>query len=128
MKYVLEIYEFDPDRFLTAPGLAWQAASKKKKSKSKLHLLTDVHMLLMVEKSIRGPICHALHQYGRANNKCMEDYNENKNSSYLKYWDTSNLHGKTMSQKLPVNDFKWVSDISESDQIFIKSYNKESDD
>ena len=85
-------------------------------------------MLLMVEKSIRGTICHALHQYGRANNKYMKDYNENKTSSYLKYWDESNLYGKTMSQKLPVNDFKWVSDISESDEIFIKSYNKESDD
>ena len=88
----------------------------------------DVDMLLMVEKSIRGPVCHALHQYGRANNKYMKDYNENKASSYLKYWDESNLYGKTMSQKLPVNDFKWVSDISESDEIFIKSYNKESDD
>ena len=85
-------------------------------------------MLLMVEKSIRGPICHALHQYRRANNKYMKDYDENKTSSYLQYWDASNFCGKTMSQKLPVNDFKWVSDISESDQIFIKSYNKESDD
>ena len=126
MKYVLEIYEFDPDRFLTAPGLLWQAALKK--SKSKLYLLTDVDMLLMVEKSIRGTICHALHQYGRANNKYVKDYNENKTSSYLKYWDASNLYGQTMTQKLPVNDFKWVSDISEFDEIFIKSYNKESDD
>ena len=33
-----------------------------------------------------------------------------------------------MSQKLHVNDFKWVEDISKFDQIFIKSYNEESDE
>ena len=36
----LEIYELDPAKFLPAPGLAWQAALKK--TKVKLHLLTDI--------------------------------------------------------------------------------------
>ena len=44
----LEIYELDPAKFLSAPGLAWQAALKK--TKVKLDLLTDINMLLMVEK------------------------------------------------------------------------------
>ena len=57
----LAIYELDPARFLTAPGLAQQAAIKK--AKVELELLTDVSMLLMVEKGIRGGICHAIHQY-----------------------------------------------------------------
>ena len=39
-------------------------------------------MLLMVEKGIRGRICHAIHQYVNANNKYMKDYNNNKESSY----------------------------------------------
>ena len=42
--------------FLTSPGLAWQAALKKTKVKL---VLTDVDMLLMVEKDIRGGICNA---------------------------------------------------------------------
>ena len=29
-----------------------------------------------------------------------------------------------MSQKLPVNNIKWVEDISEFDESFIKSYNE----
>ena len=33
-----------------------------------------------------------------------------------------------MSQKLPVNAFKWVVDISEFDEDFIKIYNEESDE
>ena len=32
-----------------------------------------------------------------------------------------------MSRKLPVNNFKWVEDISEFDESFTKSYNEESD-
>ena len=41
--------ELDPTRFLTAPGLAWQAALRK--TKVKLDLLTDIDMLLTVEKA-----------------------------------------------------------------------------
>ena len=41
-----EIYELDPAKFLSAPGLAWQAALKK--TKVKLESLTDIDMLLMV--------------------------------------------------------------------------------
>ena len=36
----------------------------------------------------------------------MKDYDNNKESSYLKYWDVNNLYGWTMLQKLPVNKFE----------------------
>ena len=44
----VEIYELDPVHFLSAPGLAWQAALKN--TKVKLDLLTDMDILLMVKK------------------------------------------------------------------------------
>ena len=53
----IEIYGLDPAHFLPAPGLAWQACLKK--TKVKLELLTDIYMLLMVEKGTRGGICQA---------------------------------------------------------------------
>ena len=52
----IEIYELDPANFLSAPGLAWRARSKK--TGIKLELLTNVDMLLMVEKGIRAGICN----------------------------------------------------------------------
>ena len=55
----LKIYEVDPEKFLSAPGLAWQASLKK--TKIKLDLLTDIEMLLMVEKGVRGGICHSIY-------------------------------------------------------------------
>ena len=100
----LEIYELDPAGFLTASGLTRQAALKI--GKVKLDLLSDIDMLFMEEKGIRGGICHAIHGYAKANKKYMKDYNENNESSYLKYRDVSNLYGWAMSQKLPINDFK----------------------
>ena len=45
-----EDYHLDPAKVLSAPGLAWQAALKK--AEAKLELLTDIDMLLMVEKKL----------------------------------------------------------------------------
>ena len=63
-------------------------------------------MLLMVEKGIRGGICHAIHRYAEANNKYMKNYDKDMESSYLEYLDANNLYGWTLSQKLLVNCFK----------------------
>ena len=64
-------------------------------------------MLLTVEKGIRGGICHAIHRYAKANNKYMKNYDKNKESSYIQRLDANNLYGWEMSQKLPVDGFKW---------------------
>ena len=79
----IKVYELDPAHFLSAPGLAWQACLKK--TKVKLELLEDVDMLLMVEKGIRGGICHAIYRYAKANNKYMKNYNEKEESSYIQF-------------------------------------------
>ena len=101
----IEIYELDPANFLSAPGLAWQPCLKK--TELKLELLTDADMLLMLEKGIRGVICHAIHRYAKANNKYMKNYDKNKKSSYIQYLHANNLYGCAISQKLPVDNFKW---------------------
>ena len=51
----------------------------------------------------------------------MKDYNENKESSYLKYQDINHFHGWEMSQKFPVNFFKWIGDISKFEKRFYKT-------
>ena len=73
----IEIYELDPAHFLSPPRLAWQACFKK--SEVELELLTNIDMLLMVEKDIRGRICHAIQRYARANNKYMKNYDKISN-------------------------------------------------
>ena len=81
----LKIYELDPGKFLSALGIAWKVALKK--SKVKPDLLTDIDMLLMVKKGIRG--------------------------EYVTIFiDIRNLYVWAMLQKLPVNNFEWFKDTS----------------
>ena len=61
----------------------------------------------MVEKGIRGGTCHAIHRYAKANNKYMNNYDKNKESSYIQYLNANNLYGWAMSQTLHVYGFKW---------------------
>ena len=65
-------------------------------------------MLMMVEKGIRGGVCHAIHRYAKANNKYMKNYDKNIELSYLMYLDANNLYGWAMFKKLTVNDFKCI--------------------
>ena len=60
------------------------SSSFKKETEVKLEILTDNNMLLMVEKGVKGGICHTIHRYAKANKKYMKDYDNNKKSSYLK--------------------------------------------
>ena len=70
----IKIYELDPAHFLSAPVLAWKACLKKAGVKFKLS--TNIDMLLMVEKGVRGGRCHAIHRYAKANNKYVKNYNK----------------------------------------------------
>ena len=82
---------------------------------------------LMVEKGIRGGICHSIYQYTKANNKYMKYYDKNKESSYIQNWNVNNLYGWKMMQKLPVNNFEWIKDTSQFNEDFTKNCNEESD-
>ena len=76
----LETYELDPAKFISAPGLAWQAYLKT--TKVKLNLLNNIEMLLIVKKvqicrNIET-ICYCIYQYTKDNNKYIKDYEKSK--------------------------------------------------
>ena len=103
----LKNYELDPAHYYTAPGLAWDAALKV--TDVNLELLSDIDMLLMVEKGIRGGVSMVSNRYGKANNKYMGDkFNYNEPSKYIQYLDANNLYGWAMSKPLPTHGFKWM--------------------
>ena len=55
----IKIYHLDPGKFLSAPGLVWQAVLKK--MEVKLELLINIDVLLMVEKGTRRGIFHVIY-------------------------------------------------------------------
>ena len=52
-----------------------------------------MNMLLMVEKGIRGGICHTINRYGKANNKYMKN-----NEPYIQYLDANDLYDLYVSK------------------------------
>ena len=90
-------------------------------------MLSDIDMLLMVEKGIRLGIRHAIHRYAKANNKYIKEYDKSKEMSYRKYCDVNNLYCWAMLEKLQEDAFEWVEHIPGFNEEFIKIYNDESD-
>ena len=102
-------YKLDPAHYYTAPGLAWDAALKV--TKVELELLSDIDMLLMVEKDIRGGVSMISTRYGKANNKYMGDsLDSSEPSKYIQYLDANNLYAWAMSKSLPTHGFKWMEE------------------
>ena len=63
---------------LSSSSISMESSIKKR---LELELLTDIDMLLTVDKVIRGGKFHSINRYAKANNKCMKDYDKNKESS-----------------------------------------------
>ena len=58
----------------------------------------------------------------------MKNYDKNTTSSYLMYLDANNLYGSTMSQKLPVNGFEWVEELSQFNENSPTNYDENSNE
>lgn len=107
-------YGLDPVHYYTSPGLTWDAMLKM--TNINLELLTDPDMLLFFERGIRGGISQCCNRYSKANNHYMPDYDPTRPETFLMYFDACNLYGWAMSQLLPVNGFRWLSE-DEIDQL-----------
>ena len=84
----ININKLDPAYYLSAPGLSWHSCLKK--TRVTLELLTDVNMLLLFEKGIRGGMSNVIYKYAKANNKYMKNYDVTKESIFLEYVDANN--------------------------------------
>ena len=104
--YILKYMSLILETFLSAPGLS--------------DLLSDIDMLLRVEKDIRRGISHTIYRHAKANNKYMKDYVKHKRLSHLQYSNVNYLDGWAMSLKLPVSNFEWMEDTFQFNEDFIK--------
>jgi len=105
----LQNYGLDPAHFYTTPGLSFQACLKM--TDAKLQLFSEPEMHLLVENGIRGGVSVITSRYAKANNRYV---NENfdadaETASFICYLDANNLYGYSMSQPLPMSDFRFLS-------------------
>ena len=90
----------------------------------KLEKISDIDQYLFIEKGSRGGIYYIAKRYAKGNNKYMCDYDSNKQSTFITYFDKNNLYGWSMSEYLPYREFKWLKNVDELDVI---SINEKSD-
>ena len=90
-------YRLDPAWYLSAPGIAWDAALKI--AKVQLELLSDPDMLLMIESGIRRGIATISHRHAKANNEYMgAEFDPTKESKFIPHLVVNGLYSWAMSK------------------------------
>ncbi|KAL5249225.1 hypothetical protein ACHWQZ_G018174 [Mnemiopsis leidyi] len=92
--------------YVSLPSLTFDACLKL--TKTKLEIVKDIDMLQMIELGIRGGISVISHRHAKANNPEIPNFDPSLPESYLLYIDANNLYGYAMSEKIPVDGFKWL--------------------
>src|SRR6266550_465384 len=96
----LRDYKLDPCCFFSLPSLSWSAALRY--TRVELEQIVDPDMHLMIENMVRGGVSMISQRYALA------DHTKGDESQYIMYWDATNLYGNSLSDVLPVRDFRWV--------------------
>ncbi|XP_024888609.1 uncharacterized protein LOC112465332 [Temnothorax curvispinosus] len=101
-------YGLDPAHYYTLPGYTWDAMLWY--TAVRFELLTDIDMVLFVERGIRGGLSQCSLRYARANNRHVPTHDSSQPTTYLMYYDVNNLYGWAMSESLPYANFQWLDD------------------
>ena len=80
-----------------------------KMTETESKLISDDDMHLFIEKGMRRGISYIAKKFSKANNKCMNSFDDKKPSTYITYLDAKNFYGWTMSQYLPYSRFEFLN-------------------
>ena len=113
----LKYYGLDPCHYFSFPGLSWDVMLKM--TGIKLEKILNIDQYLFIKKGTRGGISYIAKRYAKANNKCMNDYDPEKPSTFITYHDKNNLYGWVMSKYLPYVEFRWVKKVNNFDVMSV---------
>ena len=94
----------DPVHFVSLPGLSYMACFKR--SGETIDLLTDIDMVRLFERGIRGGLTFVNKHQVEAR---IPELNNNQDGNiHLAYIDQNNLYGSSLCRPLPHSEFTWV--------------------
>ena len=109
----LKFYGLYTCHYLSSRRLSWDVMLKM--NGVKLEKISDIGMLLFIEKGLKGRISYIAKIYSKASNKYMENFDPKKPSQFITYLDMNNLHGWAMSGNLPYGGFKCLKNVDNFD-------------
>jgi len=107
-KNIYSNYNLDPAQLLTISSTAMQAALLQ--YNKGIELLRDISVITEFESSIRGGFTSVVKGKATFNNKYLNDFDPNKPISTGIFLDINSLYGTVLHGKLPVGDFKELSE------------------
>ena len=103
----MNLFGLDPSHYISAPHYFQDAMLKV--TGEEIPLLTDPDMHLLFEDGKRGGVTLAMKRRMVANNKYMKNYDPEKPSKYIQYYDENGLYTSILAGPLPFKDFRWAS-------------------
>ena len=100
-------FGLDPMHYVTSASFGWDCLLKF--SKVELELLSDIDMYMFFENGKRGGYSNCHKNYSKANHKYLPDYDPDKPSVFIMYWDINSQYATVMCNPLPVSDFEWLT-------------------
>ena len=100
----------------------------KKYNPVKIKIIENISIYQAFQNMLAGGICGASTcRYAIANNKYMNNYNNNEETSYIMHYDINAVYAHIMRNfKLPFDGFKYLSDL-EIKNFNIWNYSEDSD-
>ena len=97
-----------------------------KTTKVKVELLTDIDMVLMTEKGIRGGLTQVIRKHALANNKYLPNYDRTKKCVFTVSKCNQFIWLCYEPQRLPLDGYKWANVAIFTDH-YVKNYDANED-
>ncbi|XP_015122578.1 uncharacterized protein LOC107045004 [Diachasma alloeum] len=106
------VYKLDPLHYYTVPGLAFDAMLMH--TGVEIELFTDAEKLLIIETGIRGGVAQCTNRYAKANNRYMDNFDDDEDESYLMYYDVNNLYGAAITGYILEVDLEYPIELHDT--------------
>jgi hypothetical protein len=99
-------FNLDPAHYVSLPSLSYDCALKF--TNCSIEYIHDEDTYQFIKEAIRGGVSTICRRYAEANNPYLKDFDSNRPSSYIMYFDCNSLYSSVMTMNLPYKNFRFL--------------------